>query len=235
MNPNGLPEPTRCGTGWALNIALPVDGENNQYALPCAPEPGAQVNSDVITVRRASVAPVSVDTARLQIQTSLIQGEIFSGRSPPASFSLELEPETGLPASATHNLVVSSYYVASDSRLIPGVPTLRRKRLGSRSGAPWIVDEEVIPGVENLQIQLGIDIDADNAVDRYIDPGSGARLPGARVLTARIWLLVRGVAPENGIIDPRNYQLGDVSLGSFSDRYRRMLISKTILLRNVRT
>ena len=49
-NPNSLPEPNVCGDGWALDVALAVDGENNQYTLPCLPQPGAQANSDIITV-----------------------------------------------------------------------------------------------------------------------------------------------------------------------------------------
>ena len=242
MNPYALPEPTLCGVGWALNIALPVDGQNNRYVLPCAPAPTAQANSDVITVRRASTSTVPVDAARLQIQTTRIHGKIFSGTTSPSEFSVAIEPETGLSASVTHNLLVSSYYVASDSGLVPGAPTLRRKRLGSRRGAPTIVDEEVAPGVENLQLRLGVDVDADNAVDRYVEPGGGVfdptdtanYIPGATILTARVWLLVRSVSPEPGIVDSNHYQFGDVDLGRFDDRYRRMLISKTILLRNAR-
>ena len=241
-NPNNLPAPADCGVGWALDLALAVDGANNRYTLPCLPRPAAQANSDVITVRRASVQPVAVDAARLQIQTTRIQGEIFSGSAPPAAFSVAVNPNTGSPASSTHNLVVSSYYVASDSDLTPGVPTLRRKRLATYDGRPSVIDEEIAPGVENIQLQLGIDIDNDNTVDRYVNPGDGiydpgntaSYIPGARVLTARIWLLVRGIRRENGIVDTRNYTPGDVHLGSYDDDYRRMQVSKTILLRNAR-
>jgi len=242
-NPNSLPEPAVCGDGWALDVALAVDGENNQYTLPCLPQPAAQPNSDIITVRRATVAPVPLDDTRLQIQTTRIQGEVFSAKTPPPTFSTAINPITGQPASTTHNLVVNSYYVATDSALVPGVPALRRKRLGSIGGVPTIIDEEVAPGVENIQIQLGIDVDADNTVDRYVNPGEGLYdpndaanfVPGARVITARIWLLVRGVSPENGIVDPTDYEPGDVDLGTFNDPFRRMQISKTILLRNART
>ena len=242
-NPNSLPEPNVCGDGWALDIALAVDGENNQYTLPCLPQPAAQANSDIITVRRATVAPVAVDDTRLQIQTTRIQGEIFSASAPPATFSVAINPITGQPSSTTHNLIVNSYYVANDSALVPGVPTLRRKRLTTVGGAPTIVDEEVAPGVENIQIQLGIDVNADNTVDRYVNPGEGVYdpndavnfVPGARVITARIWLVVRGVSPEMGIVDPTDYEPGDVDLGTFSDNFRRLQVSKTILLRNART
>lgn len=242
-NPRALPEPNVCGDGWALDVALSVDGENNAYTLPCLPQAAAQPNSDIITVRRATVAPVAVDNTRLQIQTTRIQGEIFSAATPPATFSTAINPVTGQPASTTHNLLVSSYYVASNSDLIPGAPTLRRKRLTNVGGAPTIIDEEIAPGVENIQIQLGVDVDGDNTVDRYVNPGEGVYdpndavnfIPGARVITARIWLVVRGVTIENGIIDPRDYEPGDVDLGTFNDSFRRMVVSKTILLRNART
>jgi hypothetical protein len=54
-------------------------------------------------------------------------------------------------------------------------------------------------------------------------------------LTARIWLVVRGISPEVGIQDLRDYEPGDIDLGVYSDAFRRMQVSKTILLRNART
>ena len=116
--------------------------------------------------------------------------------------------------------MVNSYYVAPTSTLIPGVPTLRRKTLTVQAWRPSIDDQEVAPGVENIQLQLGIDVDEDNTVDRYVNPGdeiydpaAAGYVPGARVMTARIWLVVRGVTPEFGLQDNRNYQPGDVNMG----------------------
>ena len=233
-NPASLPEPGDCGAGWALDLAMTVDGENNNYNLPCAAQSGAQANSDFFTVRRATVDPVAPEAGRLQIQTTRIQGALFADGAIPPLFS---------PAdSTTHNLIVNSYYVASDSPLIPGAPTLRRKSLMTAGGAPAIVDQEIAPGVENLQIQFGIDVNEDNTVDRYVNPGdevydptAAGYIPGARVMTARIWLVVRGLAPEVGIIDNRDYEPGDIDLGVYADGFRRMQVSKTILLRNTRT
>ena len=226
--------PTDCGQDWVLDLAMPVDGENNAFSLPCAAQGGAQASSDLITVRRASVAPQLPQPGRLQIQTTRVAGELFDDGAIPALFN---------PAdSTTHNLMVSSYYVSADSNLIPGVPTLRRKSLVVNGGVSSIVDVEVAPGVENLQVQLGIDVDADNTVDRYVNPGNDiydpaavGYVPGARVITARIWIVVRGVSREGGIVDTYNYQPGDVNLGLFSDDLRRLQVSKTILLRNTRT
>ncbi len=246
-NPSGLTEPTgvggSCGANWAFDLALPIDGSDNGYTLACAASGGSQAASDVITLRRVTVQPVPLEAGRLQIQSTRIQGELFeSGAVPPQFLPITNHPVTGQPSSATHNLMVNSYYVSPTSNLIPGVPTLRRKTLTVAGGAPTIVDQEVAPGVENIQLQLGVDIDEDNTVDRYVNPGSDiynpaavGYIPGARVISARVWLVVRSVTTEFGLQDARNYQPGNANLGQMNDSFRRLQVSKTILLRNART
>jgi hypothetical protein len=54
-------------------------------------------------------------------------------------------------------------------------------------------------------------------------------------MTARIWLVVRSIDRELGIVDNRDYEPGDVDLGVPDDDFRRLQVSKTILLRNART
>ena len=232
-NPKGLDVPLDCGEDWPIELGTPVDGFDNVMGLTCPARNGAQPNSDVLTVRRASVNPVPLQPGRLQIQTTRIQGEIMDDGSLPLQFD---------PAqSSTHNLMVSSYYVDANSELIPGIPTLRRKVLGIQGANSAVFDQEIAPGVENLQIQFGIDMNEDNTVDRYVNPGdeiynpeAPGYAPGARVLTARVWLVVRGLAREAGIDDQTAYNPGNVNLGTFNDEVRRMEVSKTILLRNTR-
>ena len=233
VNPKTLAVPLTCSEEWPLELDVPVDGFDNVMGLTCPAQIAAQPNSDVLTVRRASVDPVPLQPGRLQIQSTRLQGEIFDDGVIPPQFD---------PAqSATHNLMVSSYYVDANSELIPGVPTLRRKVLGIQGVNSTVFDQEIAPGVENLQIQFGIDVNEDNTVDRYVNPGdqiynprAPGYLPGARVLTARVWLVVRGLAREAGAEDQRTYTPGNVNLGTFNDEIRRMQVSKTILLRNTR-
>lgn len=234
-NPSGIPGiPEACGEDWVLNLAMSVDGDNNGYALPCGTTATRQANSDHLIVRRATAAPVVPEPGRPQIQTSRIVGQIFTDGNVPAGFTAA--------DSSTHNLLVSSYYVADDSDLIPGVPSLRRRALRMNGGTASIVDEEIAPGVENLQVQFGIDVNEDNTVDRYVNPGDGIYdptdtnyIPGARVITARVWLVVRSFDIEVGLVDDVAYAPGDVNLGQFNDQFRRMQVSKTILLRNARS
>ncbi len=249
-DPTSLDPPADCGARWVLDLGKPIDGNNNAFGLACLPTADAgtaQTNSDVVTVRRASVAPVLPTNGRFQIQSTRIQGEVFKNGLVPNSF--EPPADAALPAqptdpSATHNLLINSYYVAQESELIPGVPTLRRKTLTMDAGASVIEDQEVAPGVENIQLQLGIDVDQDNTVDRYVNPGdpiydpnaAAGYVPGARVMTARIWLIVRSVTPEFGVQDTNTYKPGDLATAlTLEGGYRRMQVSKTILLRNART
>jgi type IV pilus assembly protein PilW len=229
-NPLSLNVPTNevCAVDWALALERPIEGSDD-YGLACAPASSvAQANSDTITIRRATVDPVAFDPTRLQIQSTRLQGQLFDDGAMPTGFTAT--------ESQTHNLIVNSYYVDADSDLIPGVPTLRRKSLGVSGGAPAVVDLEVAPGIENLQVQFGVDTDDDNTVDRYVDPGHTVLTsPVTRILTARVWLVVRSISPEIGIVDNTDYEPGNEDLGVPSDQFRRLQVSKTILLRNART
>ena len=235
-NPDGLTIDAGCGADWILDLLHPVEGDNNNYVLPCAATGvgGAQANSDTVTTRRTTVFPTALQPGRLQIQSTRLQGKIIDDGLIPTGFDAL--------TSETHDLLINSYYVAASSALIPGVPTLRRKTLGVVGGVPQITDIEVAPGVENMQLQFGVDMDADNTVDRYVDPGNAILdpaaagwVPTARVITVRIWMVVRSIALEQGIVDLTDYEPGDVDLGVPNDQFRRLMVSKTILLRNSRT
>ena len=233
-NPLTLTAPAACGADWSLALFRPVEGNNNTYGLGCAAQGAAQANSDVLTVRRGSLDPVAFDATRLQVQSNRIGGIVIDDGAMPAGYSAA--------DSRTHNLIVNSYYVDSASQLIAGAPTLRRKSLGVLGGAPAVIDLEVAPGVENMQVQFGVDMTGNGNVDRYVNPGDAIITPGAAgyvpaasILTARVWLIVRSVSPEIGIVDNRDYEPGDVDLGVQTDSFRRLMVSKTILLRNTRT
>ncbi len=102
-----------------------------------------------------------------------------------------------------------------------------------------------------MQVQFGVDTDPPGtpdkpnpnrgSVDRYlstndpmIDPTNAAFNPDAIIVAVRIWLRVRAERAENGFTDTTNYVYADQNVGPFNDGFRRVLISKTIYLRNAR-
>jgi type IV pilus assembly protein PilW len=227
------------GSNWAINLNAYLQGSNDSYALTCAALDGAEAGTDTLTVRRASeLAPTTLNANRIYLQTSRIQGTLFV---PDASCLDPTDPDCipaayAPPASQSRELVVNSYYVNSESTLRTDVPSLRRKRfvnVNAASAGAAIEDEEIVPGVEDMQIQFGVDTTNDTNADSYVDPD--AVPAGAQVVSVVIWLRVRAEDPEIGFVDDRDYQYGGMAAAfTPNDNFRRIVVTKTIQLRNTR-
>jgi type IV pilus assembly protein PilW len=232
-----------CGVNWAIDLEAHVGGNNNGYAWTCAAfGDGAMAGADTLVVRRVSEDPIAaaaLTAGTLYVQSArFMDSQIFVGTAVPAGFG-------GAP-SASHALSVNGYYVSQSSTAADDLPSLRRKLLQGSAGGPVIVEEEVLPGVEDLQVQFGVDTDVPGtatrgAVNRYVnaddpilDPASAAFLPNAQILAVRLWLRVRAEQPENGFTDTTNYVYADQDVGPFNDAFRRIVVSKTVYLRNAR-
>lgn len=233
-DPLGVGAPATCGADFVTDLLRPIEGANNTTDWPCVGAGNFMPDSDSFVIRRARIAPSAPAAGRIQIETTRLQGQLYSNGVPPGGF-------VG-GGTQTNDLIVNGYYVSPTSDIFPDVPSLRRRSLVSIGGAPVIQDEEVAPGIENMQVQFGLDMDGNTTVDRYvnpdspiIDPTSAAFDPDVRVLAVRLWLLVRSVDREPDMDDDTDYEMADVDLGTFNDDFRRMVKTKTILLRNVRT
>ncbi len=60
-------------------------------------------------------------------------------------------------------------------------------------------------------------------------------MPDARIMALRLWLLIRAEQAETGFTDTTLYQYADRPAVAFNDGFRRMLVSRTIVLRNSRS
>jgi type IV pilus assembly protein PilW len=230
-----------CGTAasnWVINLDEYLGGSNNSYGLQCAAS-NYQGGSDVVVIRRANEArPLALDPNRVYLQTSRIQGTLFV---PNAACTLPTDPTCIPPAylppaSESRELEARAYYVSSQSTLRNDVPSLRRKRFASVNAAVpanAVLDEEIVSGVEDMQIRLGIDTNGDSNIDQYVNPGG---VPGnAAVVSVTVWLLVRAEDQDFGHRDETAYQYADMATAfTPNDNYRRILVSKTIHIRNSR-
>jgi type IV pilus assembly protein PilW len=124
------------------------------------------------------------------------------------------------------------YYIRDSGTTRNGVknPSLWR-RVGS--AAP----QELIEGVENMQILYGVDTDGDRLVDSYV-PASDAAVSANwnRVISVSIGMLIRSIEPNSIMPDTQTYTLLDpligAKVGPFNDRYQRTLYTTTVALRN---
>jgi len=232
-----------CGAMWAVKLPAYVEVTDDAYGLACAEFGTAEAGADTLTIRRASAqricaaGPPDPDcgaillagtNGQIKIQSSRVQGTLFSGTALPAGHSAA--------TSETRALVAHGYYVDQASEMDPGMPSLRRKELDTAGGAPVILDREVVPGVEDLQIEFGADLDNDQNADYFVPPSAGIPA-GDQVVAVRVWLLVRAEQQETGFLDSRTYDYASRTGAAAitpNDAFRRVLVSKTIALRNTR-
>jgi type IV pilus assembly protein PilW len=257
-----------CGRNFAVDLRRAVEGDNNSYVLsssiPSTRNASASCDnlsgwattpvptSDTLTIRRASAVNSALKANTLQLCSTRVTTVL----------SANLAACTAAPGGQINDLVVHAYYVDRNSSQGNGMPSLRRKTLTSVGGAVQFIDQEVMIGVEDMQVQFGIDPAGNTGVaTRYVNPDvlAGFLNANGQVVAVRLWLLVRADAPETAFSDNRVYAYGDrlVATGTTGNitaagvagqafqpsldgnntptgikRYRRILISRTIQIRN---
>ncbi len=119
-----------------------------------------------------------------------------------------------------------SFFIRKNSR---GIPSLYRL-ISDHSPTP----EELIEGVENMQILYGVDSDGDNVVNQY-QPADAA-IDFRQIISVRIALLLRSTRRKPKIQPPAEkapeWKLLSTKVTSLDDNLLRRVFSSTIQLRN---
>jgi type IV pilus assembly protein PilW len=235
--------PTTCGNTWVNDFERPVAATNGSTPWPwggCAASTGAVATADTLVVRRVSEDPVLAGrtAGTLYVQSNRAdKSQLFVGTALPAA-----------PAAATSQpfrVIANGYYVSTDNTSNLSLPgnTVRSLRMRTLIDGGAIQDREILPGVEDMQIQFGIDTSAPTTpgrgtIDRFVNPGdpiltsAGFIANEGQILAVRLWLRLRAERPENGFVDNVAYQYADQNIAAFGDAFRRVVVSKTIYLRN---
>lgn len=199
-----------------------IEASNNSYyhqpyGIPkCSAKYTASTFSDTLTIRHAEIAKSTSTGSQLRACTKRNKSTITI--------------DTNCSGGELHDLVVNGYYIDTKSDQSENVPSLRRKTLIK---GPDFSDVEIISGIEDMQIELGWD-DKNGAADsagvvRYAPPET--TVTDGRIISVRVWLLIRAEKPDPTFTDTRNYSYADRTY-SPNDNYRRLLVSRTIFIRN---
>ena len=213
-----------CGVNWSVDLAQYIEADDAAWTYSCAAQswvPG----TDVLVVRHASAESTTPTAGVIQVQSAPMRGALFADGTRPSGYA-------AAPTTVTHDVQVSAYYIGALAANVDGQPqwALRRKRLTSTSGTPTVVDEEVVRGIQDLQVQLGFDTGTDGAADLYVNPGSE---PADGTLVAvRLYLLVVSEERDAGHADSTAYVLANRTHAVYGDARHRRVITRTIALRN---
>jgi type IV pilus assembly protein PilW len=147
--------------------------------------------------------------------------------------------------SRIYRLSAATYYIRMTSPPAPDLPqpALYRQVLGTTTGSPSNSAEELIEGVQDMQLLYGIDTTGDNAVDSYVTASSlTTSAAWLQVLGVRVSLLMVSRNDEQGITtQPQQYALdmngdGDVAdTGETvipTDHLLRKVFTTTIAVKN---
>jgi len=225
--PTGLSVAGGCVESLAIDLARPIAGADGSYAarpgvpLGCSPSPAgaaAATGSDTLVVRRVAAAGGTVDAGRLQLEADASVGRLMADGLRQLG-----------QASRIHDLEVSAFYVSADTGGEAGRPSLRRKRLVGGS-APAFQDEELVPGVIDLQVEAGLDLDGDGTEDTrsaLVDLDADAT-----VQSVYLWILVRSDLPEAVDSSWPALAYSDRRLDAEWSRWPRLLATRSVRLRN---
>jgi type IV pilus assembly protein PilW len=247
-----LPAAHACGDNFALDLIATVQGVEKGFGLACAAfGSGAADNADTLIIRRASSIARPVNAKILQLYANRLAPWtewLFNAASAPGPVQANMLD--------VRDLIVNVYYVSKDSDGRTNYPSLRRKSLSLDASDNYVMDDqEIMSGVEDMQVQFGLDMgvdsdgdgvadDVDNnkiadvvdgQVSRYVDPDAAAATKFGQIVSVRVWLRVRAEQDEVGYTDNETYEYGSVKFEPKGDHVRRLVISRTFFLRNSRT
>jgi type IV pilus assembly protein PilW len=121
--------------------------------------------------------------------------------------------------------VIYLYFVGTDN-------VLKRAEFINGTGMGNVTS--LVDGIENLQLDYGIDTDNDGNADSYTgDPTSVSNW--SNVVTVKINLLARNVDASPGYKDTKTYYLGQSAgnVGPFNDNIRRHVYTTLVRINNV--
>ncbi len=264
LDPTTLPDPVAlpdpCSTlpsDIKSALALHVQGYDGGTSLSCISD--LKSGTDVLVVRHTSTTCVTdpAATPALSCADTAAGGPVFQSSDcngatelqssnsnnwygvSANSATLTLHKRDCVTIAPIRTLETHIYFIANNDNAGDHIPTLKRAEIGA--GGFTVVP--LVEGVENLQIEYGMDNDAPGSaggggVDTFdAAPGTVARW--RTVVAAKVYVLARNLQVTPGYVDSKAYNMGMVAgggsinmIGAASDGYKRHLFQGTVTLAN---
>lgn len=126
----------------------------------------------------------------------------------------------------------SIYYVRQYANAFgDGIPALCRKVL--RGAGPNMTTECLATGIENLQVEYGMDTSEDGQPNIYLTSPTIEEMQD--VVSARIFLLARTTAIDTRYTNSTTYSVSNSPDYSPTDAFHRRVLSTSVTIRNVRS
>lgn len=196
---------TNCDEGnsdWARQLQQPIFALNNSALDYNCVINDFYLGGDVLTLRYPDIVPVNqFDNEQIYLRTNTARHKVFLGSSKTDSINTNLSIPTYTQLITSH-----SYFIADTNRTCKGnkVPGLYWQTL--RNAKPH--KEELLSGVEQLQLTFLVDKNDDGKGDTYLNPNQV--INWHKVMAIDVQLLIRSECPDRSFIDTNTYQIADL-------------------------
>jgi len=226
---NWMYRATEAVTGNSLSI-MAIDNATNAAvaaAHSCFVNGELLDGTDVVAIKRVAGAEATALSANgAYLRTNGTVGVLFSGLAPTAP------PVVVAPPRADWAFRPSIYYIRQFANT-PGdnIPTLCRKAL--RGPGPGMTTECLATGIENLQIEYGIDTTGNGQPNVYLSNPSLAQMQN--VVAARIFLIGRTTEIDTRYTNTKTYAISNAPAFVPNDSFHRRVFSTSVAIQNIRT
>ena len=223
-----------CGDGvtpWAINLENLAFLDNATVAstaanFECLPSADIVTGSDIIAIKRVSdsdVADLNLVTNQFYLRTNTVAATMFLGGAPAT-------PPAMVGTVSNWAYLPTIFYLRNYSFAAgDGIPSLCRAFLNNAS-PPSMTSECLIEGVENMQIEFGVDDDRDFIVDFYTATPTAGDIVNS--VAVRVHVLARSLNELAGYVNDKAYIVGPVAIAAANDGFIRRVFSTTVVLRN---
>lgn len=220
--------------------------------LSCTPN--WKSGTDVLVVRHADpdtagITVGSLTDGQVYLQTGLAAAtgaafnyRFYAGDAANNASNFTLVNRAGA-VQAPRRWKVHIYYIARCSvctGTADSIPTLKRVELGAASGAPSLAPMTIAEGIENMQVDYGLDTNAESpgVPDGADVVASAVALANWQAVTSvRVYMLVRSTETAPGYANSKKFAMGasypaSAPLDPGADSYQRHLFQQAVRLVN---
>ncbi len=220
---------TQAGTGDSFSM-IGIDNATAGTASAvhsCIGNGELLVGTDVVSVKRVAGSPSGITRAgSIYLRTNGTVGLLYRAPFPGA-------PVINVPAPlADWEFRPRVYYIRQFANTPgDGVPTLCRKVLAGVG--PSMTTECIATGIENLQLEYGIDTTNDGIPNVFLTSPTLAEMQG--IVSVRIFLLARTAGIDTRYTNQKTFSISNSPDYTPADSFHRRVFSTTVSVQNIRS
>jgi len=216
------------GSGRALSITA-IDNATNAEAVAafsCFAAGELLDGTDIVSIKRVAGGESTVlQPGSVYLRTNGTVGLLFNAPAPAAPTIAVAPPRSDW------EFRPSIYYVRRYANAPgDGIPTLCRKVL--RGAGPSMTTECLATGIENLQIEYGLDTTGNGQVNIYSSSPALAEMQD--VVSARIYVLARTTDIDVRYTNDKIFSISNAPDYAPQDSFHRRVFSTNVSIQNIR-